>query len=496
MRLTRQILIQMAIFAVIATTALVIMVFAYMRLPAFFGVGQYRVTVQLPETGGLYPRSNVTYRGVQVGEVKSVDLTDSGVAAVLSLNSDVRIPADLDAEVHSVSSVGEQYVQLLPRTGDGPALKDGDVIPLDRTTVPTDINTVLNLTNRGLEAIPQDNLRTVVDEAYTAVGGLGPELRRLVTGSTTLAIDARANLDPLTALVDQSKPVLDSQIDTADSIQAWAANLASITGQLQSQNPAVAGILEKGPGAADEVRALLDRLRPTLPIVLANLVSVGEVAVAYQPSLEQLLVLLPQGTAVTQAIGVHKRNTKQDYKGDALVFNMNLLIPALPAPIPLPPQQLPPPCTTGFLPAQQQRVPTFEDYPDRPPGDVYCRVPQDAPFNVRGARNLPCVTVPGKRAPTWQECESDENYVPLNDGYNWKGDPNATLSGQSVPDLPPAVPPAESVPTPAPIAAAEYDPASGTYVGPDGHVYQQADLAHGANENQTWQSMLLPPTGN
>lgn len=27
-------------------------------------------------------------------------------------------------------------------------------------------------------------------------------------------------------------------------------------------------------------------------------------------------------------------------------------------------------------------------------------------------------------------CESGQVYVPLNDGYNRKGDPNATLSGQ------------------------------------------------------------------
>jgi len=304
----------------------------------------------------------------------------------------------------------------------------------------------------------------------------------------------------LTTLIDQSKPVLDTQTETAGSIQAWASNLASITTQLQNQNAAVAGILDKGPGAADEVRALFDRVRPTLPIVLANLVSLGEVAVTYQPSLEQLLVLLPQGTAVTQAVGVHKRNTKQDYKGDALVFNVNLAIPLVPAPIPLPPQQLPPPCTTGFLPAQQQRVPTFEDYPDRPPGEVYCRVPQDAPFNVRGARNLPCETVPGKRAPTVKMCESNEYYVPLNDGYNWKGDPNATLSGQPIPQLPPGSPPAQAAPPPGPapppIAAAEYDLATGTYVGPDGRVYTQSNLARSATEEQTWQTMLLPPMGN
>lgn len=499
MRLTRQILIQMAIFAVIATTALVIMVFGYMRLPDLLGIGQYRVTLKLPETGGLYPRSNVTYRGVTVGEVKSVNLTDTGVEADLSLNADVSIPADLEAEVHSVSSVGEQYVQLLPRSGEGPELKDGDVIPLDRATVPTDINTVLNMTNRGLEAIPQENLRTVVDEAYVAVGGLGPDLRRLVTGSSTLAIDARANLDSLTTLIDEVKPVLDTQTDTAGSIQAWAANLASISGQLQSQDAAVAGVLAKGPGAADEVRALFERLQPTLPIVLANLVSIGEVAVTYQPGLEQLLVLLPQGTAVTQAVGVHKRNTKQDYAGDALVFNLNAILPAFPAPLPLPPQNLPPPCTTGFLPAQQRRVPTFEDYPDRPQGDLYCRTPQDAPFNVRGARNLPCITVPGKRAPTWQQCESDEVYVPLNDGYNWKGDPNATLSGQPIPHVPPDVPVAVTPPPPGtpplPVAAAEYDPTSGSYVGPDGKVYTQSNLADGSSGERPWQSMLTPPGG-
>ena len=486
MRVTRQMVIQLAIFALIATVALGIMVFGYMRVPAMLGVGEYKVTLQLPETGGLYQRSNVTYRGSQVGIVDSVDLTDTGVEAVMSLNSDIKIPADLIASVRSQSAVGEQFVELVPQSADGPELRDGDVISRDRARVPPDVNSVLELTNSGLRAIPQENLKTVIDESYLAVGGLGPELRRLVNGSTTLAIDARANLDSLTTVIDQVQPVLDSQTDTSGSIQEWAANLANISGQLQREDQSVSGVLASGPGAAEEVRALFDQLQPTLPIVLANLVSVGEVAVTYQPNLEQLLVLLPQGTAVTQAVGVAKSGTKQDYMGDYLTLNLNLNIP--------------PPCNTGFLPPQQQRPPTFEDYPDRPAGDVYCRVPQDGAFNVRGARNIPCVTVPGKRAPTAKMCESSENYVPLNDGYNWKGDPNATLSGQAVPQLPPGSPPAEVPPPPGPapppVAAAEYDPANGTYVGPDGRVYTQSNLAQGPTEERTWQTMLLPPTGN
>ena len=88
--------------------------------------------------------------------------------------------------MHSQSAIGEQYVELLPRNGTSPPLKDGDVIPLTDTSVPPDINSLLDAANRGLQAIPHDNLKTVVDESYTAVGGLGPELSRLVKGGSRI----------------------------------------------------------------------------------------------------------------------------------------------------------------------------------------------------------------------------------------------------------------------------------------------------------------------
>jgi phospholipid/cholesterol/gamma-HCH transport system substrate-binding protein len=485
MNLDRRIKIRLALFTAIALGAAAVMIFRYINVPAMvFGVGHYNVSVELARAGGLYPNANVSYQGTVVGRVDSVELTDTGVAAVLSLQSEYKIPSQLRAEVHSQSAIGEQYVDLQPRTADAPALKNGDVIPAADTAVPPDIDSLLDATNRGLAAIPQDNLKTAIDESYTAIGGLGPELTRLVKGSTDLSIDADKNLDSLITLIDQSQPVLDSQTDSADSIDAWAAHLASITHQFAAANDSVAGVLQKGPPAADEARQLIQRLQPTLPLLLANLVSVGEVTLAYQPAIEQLLVLIPQGVANIQGMMTANRNTKQDYKGLFLDFNLNL--------------NLPPVCNTGFLPPQQQRVPSFEDYPNRPPGDLYCRVPQDSPFNVRGARNYPCLTAPGKRAPSAKMCESDEQYVPLNDGYNWKGDPNATMSGQAVPQLPPEpaadpnAPP--QGPAPVPIAAAEYNPATGTYVGPDGRSYNQANLAQTAPVERTWQSMLIPPT--
>ena len=185
-----------------------------------------------------------------------------------------------------------------------PKLRDGDVIPVAEVQTPPDIGSLLDATNTALQAIPQDNLRTVVDEAAKAVGGLGPELsrhRRRVDGAGDRG---RQDLGPLTQLIDQSPPVLDSQVRTSDSIAAWAAHMASITGQFKAQDAAFADLLRVGGPGLDEGKALFDRIAPTLPVLLANLVSLGDIAVTYRSDLEQLLVLFPQGTAVMQAIAV------------------------------------------------------------------------------------------------------------------------------------------------------------------------------------------------
>lgn len=491
-RLPRAVWTQLAILAAVTVIAGGIMAFGFINVPALMGIGRYHVTVDLPATGGLYPTSVVTYRGTEIGRVESVRVTATGAVADLKLNSDTPIPADVAAAVHSRSAVGEQFLELTPKGDDGGRmLAEGDRIPAADVTIPADIGSLLDATNTALQAIPQENLKSVVDEAATAVAGLGPELSRIVDGGTSLAIQAGENKDSITTLIDQFPAVAESQVQTADSIATWAQRLASITGQLAERDPAFADLLRNGGPALDEGRALLDRVAPALPVLLANMVSLGDIAVTYRPNIEQLLVLFPQGTAVMSAIALPNADTVQDYKGIYLDFNLNL--------------NLPPPCNTGFLPVQQQRSPVDQDAPDRTTGELYCRVPQDSSLNVRGVRNIPCANNPAKRAPSVEICESDENYVPLNDGNNWKGDPNATLSGQGVPQFPPgaawpgpdvaASPPgaAPAPPAPAtpPIAFVPYDPATGAFTGPDGQRYTQTDLAQ--RPPTSWESLLIPP---
>ncbi|OBB69493.1 MCE family protein [Mycobacterium sp. 852014-50255_SCH5639931] len=490
LRLNRRTWIQLSILALVTFVSCGAMAFNYMRLPeTLFGIGEYVVTVDLPQSGGLYQTSVVTYRGTDVGQVKSVDVTATGVRAVLAIRSGVKVPADVQASVHSRSAIGEQYIELTPQPGkDGDhdrMLRAGDFIPAGRVDLPVDIGHLLDVTNRALQAIPRDNFRTVVDETDRAVGGLGPELSRIVDGSAALAIAGGRTAGPLAALIDQTPPVLDSQVETSDSIARWANRTNAITAQFKAQDAALRDLLTQGTSGAGESRALLDRVTPALPVLFANLVSLGDIAVVYRHDIEQLLVLFPQGIAAMAAIVVPSSNTKQEYRGAQLDFNLNI--------------NLPPPCTTGYLPPTQRRSPANVDAPDRPAADLFCRVPQDSEFNVRGVRNIPCESKPDKRAPTVELCESDEEYVPLNDGYNWKGDPNATYSGQGVPMYPPGqdprLPPprgiAPAAPSPSPFAVATYDPANGDYLGPDGRRYTEFDLAHPRAKD--WQSLLVPP---
>ena len=338
------------------------------------GIGHYRVTVELPETGGLYPRGNVTYRGTEVGEVKSVDLTDTGVEAVLSLDSDIKIPSDLTPRCTAQSAVGEQYVALLPRSGDGPALKDGDVIPMDRTSVPPDINTLLDATNRGLEAIPHDNLKTVIDEAYIAFGGLGPELRRLVKGSTALAIDAAQeprcadHADrPVQAGAGHARPT--PRTRSRRGRRTWRRSPVSCRARTRPWRGFSRRVRAPPTRCGRCSTGCSPRCRSCWPTWSASGKSPSPTSRprAAAGAAARRAPRSRRPSACTS--GTPSRTTR----ATALIFNLNLVIPCC-RPDPLR-RSTAAAVHDRFLPAQQQRVPTFEDYPDRPPGDVYCRVP-------------------------------------------------------------------------------------------------------------------------
>ncbi|WP_067677768.1 hypothetical protein [Nocardia miyunensis] len=105
---------------------------------------------------------------------------------------------------------------------------------------------------------------------------------------------AAAGVDgPASTLIDELGPLLDTQTVTGDRIRQWASSLAALTGTLRTVDAHLRGVIAQAGPAADEVTALFTRLRPTLPLLLSNLVTVEQVAAVHNPSLQQILVLYP-----------------------------------------------------------------------------------------------------------------------------------------------------------------------------------------------------------
>jgi phospholipid/cholesterol/gamma-HCH transport system substrate-binding protein len=392
--LTRFVKTQLIIFTIAGTIGVLVMFFSYMQVPTLLGIGRMTVTLELPAAGGLYRFSNVTYRGVRVGKVTAVGLTADGAKATLSLNTSPKIPANLQAEVHSVSAVGEQYVDLRPRTDSPPYLHDGSVIAMRDTTIPQPIGPVLDRGNTLIATIPKDKVSGLLDEAFKGFNGAGYDLESLIDSAAKVSGDLKPVADRTRTLFDDTAPLLDSQAETTDAIRTWTRSLAGVTEQLVMNDPQVRTLLQTGPGALDEASRLLNQVKPTLPVLLANLTTIGQIAVTYHASLEQLLVLLPPSVANTQAYS-STGNAAGIPNGD---FEFGL--------------EDPPACTVGFLPPSSWRHPADTSEIDTPDG-LYCKLPQDSPVTVRGARNYPCQGVPGKRAPTAEICESDKPFEPL-----------------------------------------------------------------------------------
>jgi virulence factor Mce-like protein len=392
--LTRFVRIQLVIFAIVSVVGVAAMLFVYMQVPTLLGLGRVQVKLELPTSGGLYRFSNVTYRGVQVGKVTDISLTKTGAEATLSIDTSPKIPADLEAEVRSVSAVGEQYVDLRPRTNSGPYLQNDSVIKGDNVSLPPAIGPVLDRVSKLVSTFPKDRLSALLDESYKGLNGAGYDFGSLLDSGSKLSADLNAASDQTRMLADDSRPLLEGQAGTADSIRTWARSLAGFTGQLSKDDPQFRSVLQSGPGFADETSALLNQLKPTLPVLLANLGTVSEILMTYNASLEQLLVLLPPYFAQQQSYSTEVEATGQA-RGDFAVTVSD-----------------PPPCTVGFLPPSQWRSPDDTSDIDTPDG-IYCKLPQDSPIAVRGVRNDPCIRHPGKRAPTVAICNSDKPFVPL-----------------------------------------------------------------------------------
>ena len=218
-------------------------------------------------------------------------------------------------------------------------LRDKSDIGMDHTAIGQDISGLLTQADALVNSVGNSRIQDLLRETFKAFNGSGPELSRLIQSSRLLVDEANANYGQTTQLIDQVGPFLDAQIRSGDDIRSLADGLARFTSEAANADPQLRNVLQTVPGATEAANTTFDGIRPTFPMLAANLANFGRIGVIYRKSIEQALVIFPALMAALITVG---GGVPAD-EGGKLDFKVDLGDP--------------PPCSTGFIPPTEIRSP-------------------------------------------------------------------------------------------------------------------------------------------
>ncbi|RZQ64728.1 MlaD family protein [Amycolatopsis suaedae] len=374
--LTRVVRAQVIAFVVIALAVVAFVGARYAGVDRLFGGSGYLVKVRLADGSGVFTGGEVTYRGVAVGRVGELRLTDDGMEADLRIDSGApAIPSNTMAVVANRSAVGEQYVDLQPRTADGPFLEDGSVIGVESTRLPLPVSEVMTNLSAFNASVPTDALRTVVDELGTALHGSGPNLQVLMDSATSFTDTAAAHLPQTTELLSDGTTVLRTQLDSAQAWRTFSSNAALFARELAGADGDLRRLIGTAPLAATQLTGLLKDTDPGLPILVANLLTTSDLFHTRTAGMEHLFVHVPRAVAAAST----SITPESAQLSVALTFRD------------------PPPCQQGYE-GTERRLPT-DLTPKAWNTGAACTLPYGDASSVRGSQNAPKGGVPPAAVP-------------------------------------------------------------------------------------------------
>jgi phospholipid/cholesterol/gamma-HCH transport system substrate-binding protein len=228
------------------------------------------LTTEFPNASGLYPGFQVELNGVPVGTVSSTALTKTATKVTMSINPGIDVPSNVRASVQIANDLGEQVVNLVPKTGTDPhTLKSGSNVPAQPNQVPADVGQVVATATRLLQAIPANDLNKLIGEISASLQGNAGNLRTLIDAGTTFSKEFVAYQQQFTELLANAPPSLDAITAVAPQLRQDLANTAALVQVLAQQGrTGLHNLLANGSSAFAQVNNLLTSQSANLGCVL------------------------------------------------------------------------------------------------------------------------------------------------------------------------------------------------------------------------------------
>ncbi|MFI6866484.1 MlaD family protein [Nocardia sp. NPDC050406] len=302
-------LLSLASIAVILVVGCVYLTFGVVRVTWF--QEQVRASMIVPESGGLLPRSKILLSGVEVGQVTSVEHVAEGVAVAFRIDAKYRIPTASAVRIEGLSGLGEAYVEFDPPSGEGPYLRDGQVVHATELAAPVSIPDIARTTTELLRQLDPPALASLVDTFSAAVDGTDAVIPQLSRSTTLLASTLLARTEVIRRLLIALQANATDMDWTGPAMRQAAEPWAQFGPRVVEVAASIAAIIRAGnvPHSFLEDTPETIGLAPFLREITVRLERIGPEVAPLAPLLQPVFALVPPllgrldlGSLISQAL--------------------------------------------------------------------------------------------------------------------------------------------------------------------------------------------------
>lgn len=175
-----------------------------MLLVKAIGLGYSHYTGEFLQAASLQPGANVSYAGVPVGNVTSVELAGDRIEVGMRVRDDITLRKDARASIKITTILGNQYVEL--RNGGDGTLPNRR-IDLAHTEVPYDLQATLQDATSTFEQVDADKIAESTAILAKQLEGLPAVLPQAMENIQTLSSVISHRRDQIGTLLSSTELV-------------------------------------------------------------------------------------------------------------------------------------------------------------------------------------------------------------------------------------------------------------------------------------------------
>jgi phospholipid/cholesterol/gamma-HCH transport system substrate-binding protein len=256
------------------------------------------VTAQFASSVGLYEGNWVAVLGVNVGKVTDIRPEGDHIVATMEIDPGTAVPADAVAALVSPSVVTDRHVELTPPYKSGPKLKTGDLIPLDHTRTPIEIDAVMAVADQlAAELAKTEGGKGLVKDSFDVMAsnlkGNGAKIRDSISAMSKAIGAVTEDRDALTNLITNLDKLTAAAVKNDKTIRSFSSNLTEATELFAENSPEFGRLLTKIDKLLTQSERLLSDNRANVQKVLKRSRVTTKTLVRNERDLQESVDLLP-----------------------------------------------------------------------------------------------------------------------------------------------------------------------------------------------------------